>query len=161
MLVHLDKTEIPRYNIKHRGTKEAGQSPGSSTSANGTMAMSETTDYMQKMLLLKRLVELANSRTTLGEGVFFEAMQAMDRISSYGDTEDNSNNNRKALGNIDGGGVMPITCPPRPSRRGRPQNTSLHSWEVEQHKEKQQVIVKAGEQIKETTDEENPKGGKT
>jgi len=160
VLVHLDKTEIPRYNIKHRGTKEAGQSPGSSTSANGTMAMSETTDYMQKMLLLKRLVELANSRTTLGEGVFFEAMQAMDRISSYRDTKDNSNN-RKALGNIDGGGVMPITCPPRPSRRGRPQNTSLHSWEIEQHKEKQQVIVKAGEQIKETTDEENPKGGKT
>jgi hypothetical protein len=75
VLVHLDKTEIPRYNIKHRGTKEAGQSPGSSTSANGTMAMSETTDYMQKMLLLKRLVELANSQTTLGEGVFFETQK--------------------------------------------------------------------------------------
>jgi hypothetical protein len=75
-------------------------------------------------------------------------MSAMDSVAAESDIADTPPHAPNAASHLNC--TIPIRCPDRPIKKGRPANSSLKSWNDEQ-KRKQ----------RDSTDEENPRGGKT
>lgn len=107
---------------------------------NKSFALSAASvDQLQKHLLLRRVIEVTSGSSVLPSAAFTQAMSAMDSIST---------SSHNVAPTVDYN--LPILCPSRSTKKGRPSNSSLQSWKDEQKRKK-----------RESTDEENPRGGKT
>jgi hypothetical protein len=145
--VNLDVKEIPRGNIMARWTKTQGDHGFQSGGSKYDCATNDTTAYVKKRQLIKRMLEVTNQTNGITDEAFADAMEAIESMVPKSETPQ-----PKEHATMKGSGhsCSSMKCPPRPTKKGRPPNTSLRSWKQEQ-KRKQ----------KESTDEENPTGAKT
>lgn len=155
--MHLDRTELPAGNIMERWRKDCTEEDMRGKYTTKESKNEETTAYIQKKLMVKKVLALAGVDGALDEEGYKEAMEALDKIISV-----------KTLGGKGVGALgseseitRPTLCPERPTRKGRPHNTDLKSYEASLKKQKTKLTSdkKAGGRT--TTDEENQAGGRT
>lgn len=116
-------------------------------------------DYIRKQVMMKKLIEMTGADGTLSDGVFAEAMEALDWVIARRNAEKGVVAESPHC-NTDNLGVRPTKCPPRPVRKGRPRNTSLKSYEAEVTKQAKHGPAGGCKRKESSTDEENPRGSK-
>ena len=121
----------------------------------------ETTEYIRKQLLLKKVLTAAGVDGTITDGWLTEAMAALDKLTSLRTTVKGGAvaNVGERIGSDEE--ALPSQCPPRPIRRGRPRNSSLKSYENEKKNQVRSRPDDTGKKVATSTDEENPRNGKT
>jgi hypothetical protein len=160
VLVHTDKTEIPSGNVLFRWTKNATVGEAAGREKGVEQKEQSNADYIRKMVMIKKLQAMMGSDGTMSDGVFAEAMEALDRVIARQTTErsvppDSIDSHTEVVD------VRPAKCPPRPARKGRPRNTSLKSYEEEVTRLKKKGPPAVGERLEASIDDENPRSGKT
>lgn len=157
--MHLDKTEIPSGNIMDRWRKDADKDPMEGASGEVSVAK-ETAVYLRKQLMLKRVLDIAGVNVAVDEPGYADAVEALDRLIAARSVAPVDVQEGVKLG-VANGATRPTACPARPSRKGRPQNSSLKSYEESVKRGKKSKRSAAGVFGVGVTDEENPSGGKT
>lgn len=150
----MDRTEIPSGNILFRWTKNAMNEK--SSKHNDTTSA----DYLRKKVMMNKLAEMSGPDGTMSDGMFTEAMEALDRVIARQNAVKGVPVQSLDHSNVEEG-VRPAKCPPRPVRKGRPRNTSLKSYEAEMAKQMKKGPACVSKKLESSTDEENPRGGKT
>lgn len=131
--MHLDRTEIPSGNILERWRKDVVDEDIQENNANEESNSVETAAYyIQKKLMVKRVLAMAGVDGTLDESGYIEAMAALDRIISVKTTGASGS----TAGSSENETTGPTSCPARPSKKGRLQNTSLKSYGANLKKQK-------------------------
>jgi hypothetical protein len=120
-------------------------------------------DFLKKRAIINCALEVANGTEAISEDAFIEAMEALDSVRRQAYTAE-PELERKAIHDLHTSATEPviptcvstsmptsnISCPDRPTKKGRPSSSSLRSWKEEQKRNQSQ-----------STDEENPRNGKT
>lgn len=129
VLVHMDKTEIPQRNIKHRWTKLAGPQGASCGSEMVAQIVTTRMDETKRQALVMRALELAQQSGPIDEAAYADAMRAIESCGRRRDTAACEVNNKEVDVAVPSPSLadknFPIACPPRPPRCGRPRDTSL------------------------------------
>ncbi|RLM54828.1 hypothetical protein C2845_PM10G11160 [Panicum miliaceum] len=160
VLVHLDRLEIPPNNIMKRWTHDA-TSPNDGASHEQLPCRSvDAEDRMRKEMLLKKVLVLANADEKLTEEAFNHAMEAIV-TSQKGNHQFTASVDNICTQILVTDTKVPVACPPRPSTGGRPPNTGLKSWLSSTKKKRKQMDTDQTTPTITSTDEENPRGGKT
>ena len=116
-----------------------------------------TYDVLKKRTLVNRVLEVVYAPEPIMDDLYSQVMWAIDRSRSIASLHHKPVGHLNTVVGISGSRghesicAQPhIKCPDRPTKTGRPPNTSLQSWREEQKRN-----------TCESTDEENPRGGKT
>ncbi|TVU51116.1 hypothetical protein EJB05_02523, partial [Eragrostis curvula] len=156
VLVHLDQRSIPEHNLMKRWTKAASTSGvGMTTGA----APNHGTEEARRSLLVKMAMELATTRDIPDEE-YTSLMEAMEKARSASRDKSNTHNSKIQTMGLDKPGIS-LQCPLRPAKKGRPQSTSLRSW---QQGVKRRRNIRTGDKSMDrllSEDEKNPRGGRT
>ncbi|CAD6258724.1 unnamed protein product [Miscanthus lutarioriparius] len=157
VLVHLDVKEIPKNNIMPRWMKDGDESADHSNVKTGFHVIRGSSDVLKKRALVSRVLEVAYGPNAISEEVYAQAMGVMDLVRSQSSmlqplVDQPSHDPRISVVTSASAISAPtnIRCPDRPTKKGRPANSSLQSWKEEQKRNNRQ-----------STDEENPRGDKT
>jgi len=128
VLVSLDQCEIPPGNIMHRWTKAASKEFTRNDFRNKADSMFEDTDKMRKKLLLERVLQLTNSKSSLPDDVYLGAMRALGH-GDKGKTTTNCKDSGDLYSTVwDSNNPLPSMFPARICAGGRPPNTSMNSF---------------------------------
>ncbi|CAD6257791.1 unnamed protein product [Miscanthus lutarioriparius] len=113
VLVHMEKTEIPAGNIMARWTKNATKEKNNGIEESGADYDNETTEYIRKQLLLKKVLTAAGVDGTITDGWLIEAMAALDRLTSLRTTVKGGAvaNVGERIGSDEE--ALPSQCPPK------------------------------------------------
>jgi hypothetical protein len=163
VLVHLDVKEIPKRNIMARWLKNQFESDENRDGKRISVLSVVSDDLLKKRAIINRALEVAYGTEAISEDAFIEAMEALDSVRrqpyiavpelARKATHDLHTSATEAVIPTCVSTAMPtsnISCPDRPTKKGRPSSSSLRSWKEEQKRNKSQ-----------STDEENPRNGKT
>ncbi|TVU21368.1 hypothetical protein EJB05_30998, partial [Eragrostis curvula] len=156
VLVHLDQRSIPEHNLMKRWTKAASRSGDGMTAG---AAPNHGTEEARRSLLVKMAMELATTRDIPDEE-YTSLMEAMEKARSASRDKSNTHNSNIETTGLDKPGIS-LQCPLRPEKKGRPQSTSLRSW---QQGVKRRRNIRTGDKSMDmllSEDEENPRGGRT
>ncbi|RLM60486.1 hypothetical protein C2845_PM14G07240 [Panicum miliaceum] len=132
VLVLLDKSELPPKYVKKRWTKQAAQCH---VENEVTCIGGEHAESLLKKVLLTKTIEVISGKASVTESGILHAIQALPTSAetSQAASEIQAPQQIEDVSNI---GVMPIACPPRTVKGGRPPNTGLKSWLSGQKKKK-------------------------
>ncbi|XP_021321752.1 protein FAR1-RELATED SEQUENCE 5 [Sorghum bicolor] len=134
VLMHLDRTELPSGNILARWRRDVACETGHVSGQGVETSSLESATYIQKKLMVRRVLAKAGVERTLDESGYKEAMDALDKIISVRTTR--VEEKKIELGETS---EKPTSCPKRAVKKGRRQNTSLKSYKAslkEQNKRK-------------------------
>ncbi|CAD6228294.1 unnamed protein product [Miscanthus lutarioriparius] len=138
VLVYLDVKEIPKNNIMPRWMKDGDESADHSNVKTGFDVIRGSSDVLKKRALVNRVLEVAYGPNTISEEVYAQAMGVMDLVRSqssmlqplvdqpFHDPRISAVTSASAIG-----APTNIRCPDRPTKKGRPANSSLQSWKEE------------------------------
>ncbi|TVU33295.1 hypothetical protein EJB05_25105, partial [Eragrostis curvula] len=155
LLVHLDQRSIPEHNLMKWWTKAASTSGDDGMTA-GT-APNHGTEEAKRCLLVKMAMELSTTRDIPDEE-YMSLMETMEKARSASRDKSTTHNSNIQTTGLDKPGIS-LQCPLRPEKKGRPQSTSLRSW---QQGVKRRRNIRTGDKSRLLSeDEENPRGGKT
>lgn len=137
--MHLDRTEIPKCNIKERWTKEAGQDSVDGVGSSLVDQVRAQNDEMKRHVLVMKALELSQAKGPIDDEAYTDALRAMESIvpcrqSSIEMVNSTATDDACSVFGISHG--LPIACPMRPKRAGRPRDTSLKSWKKHDKLEK-------------------------
>ena len=123
VLLHLDRQEIPKFNIMRRWTKEAVvyKAHGEQTD------IASDADQMRKKALMLQTLQIVHGPSPLDEQMFKNAMQAL-RPADRTQREDPPFDGQYQCSLHDDAGPVPLSCPPRTMKGGRPPSTGLNAW---------------------------------
>lgn len=154
--------EIPKNNINIRWLKTQDDIEGTLHGKRSSALGMASADFLKKRALLDRAIQVAYGTKAISEEAFTQAMDVMDSVcrlpsSDQGDCAPSGTHDlhvRVMESVVSTCGMFEplsahISCPDRPTKKGRPSNSSLTSWKEQQKR-----------QNLESTDEENPKNGK-
>jgi hypothetical protein len=82
---------------------------------------------------------VASGSKPLSESAFSQAMSAMDSVAAESDIADTPPHAPNAASHLNC--TIPIRCPDRPIKKGRPANSSLKSWNDEQKRKQRDVSI--------------------
>ncbi|TVU49926.1 hypothetical protein EJB05_01270, partial [Eragrostis curvula] len=148
VLVHLDRRVIPCKNIMKRWTKDATKQTWPRKSGDA-----------RRSIFIKKALELANANE-IPDDEFLSVLEAIDQANIASAKKANAKGHTSdphVLPEM----VVPLQCPLRPTKRGRPGSTSLRSWEQGVKRKRKNSARKKAPQALTSEDEENPYGGKT
>lgn len=154
VLVLLDKSELPPKYVKKRWTKQAAQChvENEVTCIGGE----HTESLLMKKVLLTKTIEVISGKASVTESGILHAIQALSTSAeaSQAASEIQAPQQIEDVSNI---GVMPIACPPRTVKGGRPPNTGLSLGCLDKRrKKKKQDLVEASISTADWPDKENP-----
>jgi hypothetical protein len=158
--MHLDVAEVPTGNILERWRKDVVDVGLEGNAAIEDANTKETTEYIHKRIMLKRVLDAAGVERSLDDVGLSEAMKALDMLISINKTpiEGTTGQSRGLLADEDS---EPTSCPPRPAKKGRRRNTSLKSYETARKRKNKTMSSYLSSGETSSTDDENPRGKKT
>ncbi|RLM69233.1 hypothetical protein C2845_PM17G11090 [Panicum miliaceum] len=117
VLIHLERTEIPKRNILKRWTKEA-----MGNKLEDTAPTSTESDQARKRALLLQTLRIVNGNDIIDEHRFIAAMEALTgRDSAVHHKRTDPTVEQACINNLDG--ELPLSCPERTIKGGRPPST--------------------------------------
>lgn len=134
--MHLDRTEIPPGNIKHRWTRSAGPQLATCSTLDITDQVASKIEAVKR-----RALQLAQGSDPIDDQTFTETLHCMDnmlrlQVSTSSQLIETCNHT-ESIQSIQDKQHVPLSCPPRPTRTGRPRDTSLKSWKKHEKSSKQ------------------------
>ena len=121
-----------------RWMKDGDESADHSNVKTGFDVIRGSSDVLKKRALVNRVLEVAYGPNTISEEVYAQAMGVMDLVRSqssmlqplvdqpFHDPRISAVTSASAIG-----APTNIRCPDRPTKKGRPANSSLQSWKEE------------------------------
>lgn len=116
-----------------------------------------SSDVLKKRALVNRVLELAYAPEPIRHDLYSQITGAMDPARTHSPMPQHLEGPSHYINGITGvatpysiGPPSYIHCPDRPRKKGRPSNSNLQSWIEEQKRNNRQ-----------STDQENPRGGQT
>jgi hypothetical protein len=149
--------ELPSGNILNRWRRDVLADAGNESNHTVESNSIESTAYIQKKLMVQRVLAMAGVDGALDESCYKEALDALDKIISL---RKNHKFGEQAVSSGDGS-IKPTSCPNRPVKKGCPCGTSLKSYEANFKKQKTTKKGKRKDTSSTSEDEENPTCGKT
>ena len=155
--MHQDRVKLPSRNILDRWRRDVLEDPGNGRDDGVESNSIESTAYIQKKLMVRRVLAMAGVDAALDESGYKEALEALDKIISL--RKDQKLGEQAVISGD--GSIKPTCCPNRPKKKGRPCSTSLKSYETNLKKQKRTEQGKKRYTSSTSEDEENPMSGKT
>jgi hypothetical protein len=109
---------------------------------------------------MKKLLQMSSADGTLSDGVFTEAMEALDTVIARKHAEKGMLEGLECTIRM-GGGNGHQNAHQGQSEKGRPRNTCLKSYETEMKNQVKKGSAGASKEMDTSTNEENPRDGKT
>ena len=154
--MYLEVPKIPENNILRRWTKEAVV-----YKSNAVHACTEADENKaRKRALLLETLRLVNDPCAIEESVYHQAMDLLGRAACTNNTAADITTSANNKGSDSAVGV-PLACPERTMKGGRPPATGLNAWLSKQSKNRKKEKRNVEESVMDWPDEENPPLKKT